>query len=105
MATDRESYQGAVKETVKELRAEIRDLRAGPSGTGLQTPERVRALLAVRFTPATVRQGKWADVARLLQDRPGLSCAAVAELCGMSKAAHRARRAARAAGAAAPGAG
>ena len=66
----------------------------------------MRALLAVRFTLATVRQGKWADVARLLQDRPGLSCAAVAELCGMSKAAAaRAMRAARAAGIAAPGAG
>ena len=73
--------------------------RGGPSGTGLQIPERVRALLAVRFTLATARQGKWADVARLLADRPGLSGAAVAALCGMSKAtAHRAMRAARAAG-------
>jgi hypothetical protein len=63
-------------------------------------------LLAVKFTLATVRQGKWADVARLLEDRPGLSGAAVAKLRGMSKAAaHRAMRAARAAGAAAPGAG
>jgi hypothetical protein len=60
----------------------------------------------VRFTLATARQGKWADVARLLADRPGLSGAAVAALCGMSRAAaHRARRAARAAGTAAPGAG
>ena len=72
----------------------------------MQIPVRVRALLAVRFTLATARQSKWADVARLLADRPGLSGAAVAELCGMSKAtAHRAMRAARAAGTAAPGAG
>jgi hypothetical protein len=70
----------------------------------LQIPERVRALLAVPFKLITARQGKWADVARLLADQPGLSCAAVARLCGMSKAAAaRAMRAARAAGTAAPG--
>jgi hypothetical protein len=81
-------------------------LNAGAGGTGLQIPERVRALLAVTFTLATARQGKWADVARLLEDRPGLSCAAVAKLCGMSKAAaHRAMRAARAVRTAAPRAG
>ena len=63
-------------------------------------------MLAVRFTLATARQGKWADVARLLEDHPGLSCAAVARLCGMSRsAAHRAMRAARAARTAASGDG
>jgi hypothetical protein len=39
VATDRESYQGAVKETVKELRAEIRDLRGGPMCPGFDADD------------------------------------------------------------------